>query len=116
MIHIVWTGKGFLVFVFAFCFSLIANLLTNLATGSEAYWNTHKWPFAVSLIVSAATCMLLGLIFHNRKGRILVDPKTGEEVVIRESHTLFFIPILWWGPILAMFGLIALCVDLFKAG
>jgi hypothetical protein len=113
MIHIVWKGKGFLVFVFAFCFSLLANLLTNAATGSEAYWNTHKWPLAVSFLVSAAACMALGLTLQGRKGRILIDPKTHEEVVIRESHTLFFIPILWWGPILALFALIAVCMDFF---
>jgi hypothetical protein len=114
MIHIVFTGYGFLVLVFVFGFSLIANLITNCVTGDRMYWDAHKWPFAVSLFVSAVTCWLIGYFFRNRNGRLLIDPKNGEEVVLRESHTLFFIPMIWWGPILVVFGLIALVAECVK--
>ena len=35
MIHIVWTGYGFLVAVFTFGLSLIANVITNSVTGDS---------------------------------------------------------------------------------
>jgi len=108
MIHIIWSGKGFLVAVIVFGFSLIANLITNSLTGSRAYWDAHKWPMAISLFASAAACLPLGLYFHDLKARVLIDPKTGKEVVLRQSHTLFFIPVLWWPPVLALIGLITL--------
>ena len=111
MIHIIWTGFGFLVFVFIFGFSLIANLMTNFVTGSEKYWDAHKWPFAASLFLSALTCWLVGRFFHNRKAQVLIDPKTSNEVILRKSHTLFFIPMIWWGPILAVFGLVILGME-----
>ena len=114
MIHIIWSGKGFLVAVFVFGFSLIANLVSNSVTGSGAYWDAHKWPFAVSLFVSAVTCWFVGRFLRVQKARILVDPKTGKEVVLRQSHTLFFIPVMWWGPILAVFGLISIGVEFLK--
>jgi hypothetical protein len=114
MIHIIWSGKGFLVAVFTFGFSLIANLLANAVTGSGAYWEAHKWPLAVALFVSALACWFVGRVFQNRKARLLIDPKTGEEVVLRKSHTFFFIPMMWWGPILAVFGLIALGMDFMR--
>ena len=44
IIHIFWTGKGFLVLVFGFGFSLLANLITNSVTGGPTYWDNHKWP------------------------------------------------------------------------
>ena len=90
MIHIIWSGKGFVVAVIALGFSLIANLLTNSLTGSAAYWDAHKWPLAVSLLASGAACLPVGLYFHNLKAQVLVDAKTGKEVILRQSHTLFF--------------------------
>ena len=114
MIHIIWSGKGFLVAVFTFGFSLIANLITNSITGSGVYWDAHKWPLAVSLFVSAVACWFVGRFFQNGKAQVLIDPKTGKEVVLRKSPTLFFIPIIWWAPILAVFGLIALGIEFMR--
>jgi hypothetical protein len=114
MIHIIWSGNGFLVAVFVFGFSLLANLITNSITGNGAYWDAHKWPLATSLFISAATCWLVGGYFRNLKHQVLTDPKTGKEVVLRPSHTLFFIPVVWWSLILAGFGLIALGLDFLK--
>ena len=114
MFHIIWTGKGFLVAVFVFGCSLAANLITNAATGSGAYWNAHKWPFADSLFVSAALCWFVGQYLRSKPARVLLDPKTGEEVVLRNSHTCFFFPVIWWGPILGLGGLIVLAVEAHK--
>jgi len=108
MIHIIWTGLGYLVFVLTFGFSLIANLITNSVTGSKVYWDAHKWPLGISLLLSAVTCWFVGRFLRNREVQVLIDPNTGKEVVLRQSHTLFFIPIMWWGPTLAFLGLIAL--------
>ena len=108
---VIWSGKGFLVAVFTFGFSLVANLITNYVTGSRAYWDAHKWPLGVSLLVSAVACWYVGRIFGNQKAQVLIDPKTGKEVVLRESHTLFFVPMMWWGPILAVLGVVALGVE-----
>jgi len=114
MIHIIWTGKGYLVFVFTFCSSLLANFITDYVTGSEAYWDAHKWPLAISLFVSAQLSLIVGRIVHEQKARVLIDPQTGKDVILRESHTLFFIPMIWWGLILNIFGVIALCFEFLK--
>lgn len=107
MIHIIWTGSGYLVFVFVFGFSLIANLITNFVTGSGAYWDAHEWPLGTSLLLSAVTCWFVGRFLRGREVQVLIDPKKGKEVVLRRFHTLFFIPMTWWGPTLAFFALIA---------
>ena len=112
MLHIIWTGRGYLVAVFTFGFSFLANLLANCLTGSSAYWDAHHWPFALALLCSAIVCWPLGCYFHNLKSRTLVDPKTGEEVTLRNSHTFFFIPFRWWAFILATIALTLLALDL----
>jgi hypothetical protein len=100
MIHIIWSGKGYLVFVIVFGCSLVANLISNAKLGS-GYYDHHKWPLAVSLLVSSAICWSLGDYFRRHSGRVVLDKETREEIVIDQPrHTLFFIPMHWWGPIL----------------
>jgi hypothetical protein len=114
MIHLISTGKGFLVFVIVIGFSLIANLLANFVTGSGAYWDAHKWPFAASLFVSAFVCWFVGRYLQYHKARVLLDPETGKAVVLKQSHTFFFIPIVWWCPILAAFSLLAMGMEFLR--
>ena len=42
----------------------------------------------------------------NGPGRVLVDPATGEQVVLKQGHSMFFIPLEWWGPIFAVLGVL----------
>src|SRR5262245_61252394 len=97
---LIWRGLGFLVAVIVFGCSLAANLIV-IATRGEGYYDDHKWPFAVSLIVSAALCWFLGDYLRKRSDRIVIDKQTGEEFAINQSrHDFFFIPMRWWSPIL----------------
>ena len=114
MIHIVYTGRGFLVGAFVFGSSLAANLITNWATGSDTYWNSHKWPFGTSLVLSSMLCWFVGSHYQNQKTYVLLNPQTGEKIPYRNSHTFFFIPMKWWGPLLAGTAGIVLALDLSK--
>lgn len=42
----------------------------------------------------------------NAPVRELVDPATGEKVLLTRGHSMFFIPFEWWGPIFAVLGLV----------
>jgi hypothetical protein len=108
---IIWQGLGFLVAVIIFGCSLIANLISN-ATVGKGYYDHHKWPFAVSLLVSAAICWSLGDYLRRRSDRIVIDKQTGKEFILNQSrHALFFIPMHWWGPILLVGALILFAVE-----
>ena len=108
---IIWQGLGFLVFVTVFGCSLIANLIFNAKVG-PGYYDHHKWPFAVSLLVSAAICWSLGDHFRKRSDRVVIDKQTGREFVINQSrHTLFWIPMHWWGLILLVGALILFAIE-----
>jgi ABC-type amino acid transport system permease subunit len=105
---IIWTGSGYLVGVFIFGCSLGANLIANGLTGSSAYWNNHRWTFAVAMIPAAALCFVVGRWLYGRKTRKLTDTETGEPVVIRPSHTMFFVPMPYWSIICLALGALAL--------
>ncbi|HEX3627952.1 MAG TPA: hypothetical protein VH280_21285 [Verrucomicrobiae bacterium] len=109
---IIWQGLGFLVFAIVFGCSLIANLIFNAKAGA-GYYDHHKWPFAVSLLVSAAICWSLGDYLRKRSDRVVIDKQTGREFVINQSrHTMFWIPMHWWGPILFVGALILFAIEL----
>jgi hypothetical protein len=96
---IVWQGSGYLVAIAIFGCSLVANLIFNAKFG-PGYYDHHKWPFAVSLLFSSAICWFLGDYLRKRPGRVVIDKQNGKEITLNKSHTLFFIPVRWWAPIL----------------
>ncbi len=113
MFVILFQGLGFLVAVIVIGCSLIANLVFNQEAG-EGYYDHHKWPFAVSLVFSAVICWLLGNFLRKRPGRVLIDKKTGKEFTLNRKHTLFFIPMHWWAPILLVLALMLFGAEFFK--
>lgn len=105
---IFWSGLGFLVAVFVFGFSLAFNLAFE--AWSPGYWEAHRWPFGVSLLVSAVVCWVVGTTARRRGVQTVIDKATGQEMVLdRGKHSLFFIPMHLWAPILAVCGL-AVCI------
>ena len=109
---IIWSGLGFLVAVIVFGFSLVFNLAFNAWLG-ESYYEEHKWPFGVSLLLSAIVCWFLGAYLRNRAAQTVIDASTGQQMVLdRSNHRFFFIPVHLWGPILAIGGGVVCIVDL----
>lgn len=111
---IIWSGLGFLVAVIVFAFSLALNLAFDAWWGA-GYYVAHKWPFAISLFLSAVVCWFLGSALRNRTSQTVIDKVTGKELVLnRGNHSLFFIPMHIWAPILAVIGVVVLVVDLLR--
>ena len=111
---IIWSGFGFLVAVIVFGASLALNFAFNAWLGDD-YYDTHKWPFAVSLFVSAVICWFFGSALRKRTSQTVIDKATGQEMVLnRSNHTLFFIPMHIWAPILVVIGVVVLVMDLLK--
>jgi len=111
---IIWNGKGFLVVVFVFGCSFLGNLITNSFTGSSQYWDQHKWPFCITLLVSATLCWFVGKYLASRGAKTLIEKDTGKEIVVEPMHTLFFIQMYWWGPILLGISIIVLALESMK--
>lgn len=109
---IIWTGRGFLVAVIVFLLSLGAEFGVESASGNDNYYQIHAWPLALALFTSGVISWLLGNRFNSEKGRVVIDKETGQEIVIGgPDHTLFFIKMQYWGPILM---LIAVSVFFFR--
>ena len=53
----------------------------------------------LGLALSSITCWFFHKSLLKRGTKTLLDKETGEDVVLRPSHSLFFIPMHWWGVI-----------------
>ena len=90
---------------------LVAKVVVGL-TLREEYFGTHKWPFAVSLLVSAVSCWFLGNYLQKRPAKIAKDEQTGREIYVEPRHEFFFLPVIAWPVILVFIAAILFAVEL----
>jgi hypothetical protein len=102
---IIWSGLGFLVPGISFaCFLLMELAMTSIFNDAK-YYTEHGWPKLLACLMAAGLVGVVGLWLS--QGRTYVD-KTGQKVTIRRSHSFFFIPVLYWAPLIAVLGLVAI--------
>ena len=102
---IIWRGFGILIPGIVAAFVGLAMFLTKAQFGGN-YWREHTWPFGLSLLASAITCILLGRNFEGRRKRVEKDHKPGGFLPLRND--LFFINYLWWGLIIFILSILIL--------
>ncbi|MCI0459403.1 MAG: hypothetical protein L0Z62_20830 [Gemmataceae bacterium] len=110
---IIWSGWGFLVAVIGLACLVATQLGVNAAMQDDQYYQTNGWPKLVGLFLVAALLWPVGRTLNRqRQERELVDPATGERVVLHSGggHTFFFIPVEYWAPICLVLGVIFLFV------
>ena len=75
----------------------------------ESFYQNNGWPKIVGAAIGGVVIWFLGN-YLNRKtnDRELLDPKTGERMVLQTGggHSLFFIPMQFWGPIILVLGIV----------
>ncbi|GAA0137059.1 hypothetical protein YSY43_39000 [Paenibacillus sp. YSY-4.3] len=97
---IVWKGWGiFIIVIPAMIFYFVDLLVSPLGLDSL----DKRLPLAFVCIVSGIILWYVGKAFNADSGRVLVDEETGERYKMAHGHSLFSIPMHYWGPI----GLVA---------
>jgi hypothetical protein len=110
---IIWSGFGFLILVVAFGAFLLSQLGIDVIFGAK-YYEMHHWTIGVAMFLAAIGCWLLDLAFRGGKARVVVDQATGQEIVLRRRHSLFFIPTHIWVPIFVLIGIVLCVMEFFK--
>jgi hypothetical protein len=99
----IWQGFGFLAVLLPFCISLLGQIVVD-AVIEKGYYHPHPSVPATLLILCAAAIWYIGKTLSDRPGRLLVDPKTGHEIELKNKHTLFWIPLQWTSLLVAALG------------
>ena len=106
---IIWKGYGFLVLVIAVVIGAIVSLLFGKIGSTEDMG-------AIGAIISAGVIWFVGNKLNDpTKDRTMIDKQTGQEVVLKPNHSLFFIKMQYWAFIVGGIGIIML-VDILIHG
>ena len=102
---IIWRGWGILVPIIPVVIWALFPELFKTALPQTAYSDYYKFISAASILLGALTLWFLGRKLNGGEGRTLVDEKTGEKVVLRANHSLFFLNMEYWAIPLFLFFL-----------
>ncbi len=90
---LIWSGRG-----------LVTIVLAALGLGFGEVMN-HTIASGMGLVFAGLLVWFLGKRWNDSEP-VLVDPLTGDS--FRKRHSLFFIPMQWWGPLIALMGILEL--------
>jgi hypothetical protein len=91
-----------------FLLEVLAGLLAGLFDADVDQISSCLWP--LGWLIAAGIVWRLGRSLNQRQGRVLIDPTTHEQFVLRSDHSLFFIKMEYWAIIMlvgALFGFVA---------
>lgn len=101
---IVWSGKGFLsVVILVASFALLANVFPK---------EQGDYAFVLAFFIAGAFSWFMGKKWNEGNARTVIDKTTGQEIVLKENHSLFWIKLQYWGFIFGGFGLAILIQNL----
>ena len=96
---IVWTGFGFLVVVFAG-----VGIALGAALGATGL--PEGVAIGSGLLLGAIGNWFAGRALNDpARGREMIDAKTGQRILLRSSHTLFWIPMQWFSVLMVLGGI-----------
>jgi hypothetical protein len=105
---LIWRGWGIVVagiVIVAFVLGVLAASALHLGR------NESSLLAAVSLIPAGIATWYVGKRMNRTARKELIDPATGQTVVVNNPHDFFFIKVEWWGPIITI-GAILLVIIL----
>lgn len=94
---IIWRGFGVLVILILFFVSLFTEIITEYLTVDENFYQESPYPIALAFFIAGLINFFLGRYLNGKEKRIYIDKETGEEVELDENHTLFLMPMEYWG-------------------
>ena len=103
-------GKGLFVVFLLFISILITTAFTYFILQVENDFSRSKWFLFATFNLAGFFCWTIGKMINSKSPKIFIDPKTNQAVQLVDAkrHTLFFIPVRYWGIIYSGIGIYAL--------
>lgn len=97
---IAWTGRGFSI--------ILVYFLSALAFSPLFPGDTNGYPVISAAFVTAAFSWYFGSKWNNKVARTVIDEETGERLIFKDHHSLFWIKMQYWSIISSLFGIFIL--------
>ena len=97
---LIWTGWG-VILIFIPILLMLFSYLLGLNTDND-------FILGIVLLISGALMWFLGKRINIGEEKTYIDVETQEQIQVstKNRHTLFFIPIHYWGILVALFGIV----------
>lgn len=96
---IIHKGVGAGVLLVGVLSALAMNALTR-SLFDRHYYSSHVWPKFGTFCLAAVTCTAVGLYLKSK------EPAGTDQFLGESPHHLFYIPLVYWGPIYFLLGLL----------
>lgn len=106
---IIWRGWGILVVLITLAIYMAVILLGD-SLFDHGYATHAQYYNAAAILLSAIAVWFVGRKLNGGQGRELLDEKTGQRVLLKNSHSLFFIKFEYWAIPLAIIGILFLFI------
>jgi len=98
---LLWKGWGIVTPLVPLATALAVDAAVTPWFGAGYFWE-GDWPLPVALALAALIVFVMGHKINSRPGRILIDPLTDETVELKTVHSLYYIPMQYWGVIILL--------------
>lgn len=106
----IYSGAGFIVVVIAFVMLFLSELSVEYLFNDDSYYQAHGWPKLLAFFIAGCIVLLVGRYLDKPGAKVYIEKETGKEVVMKKSHSFFFINVKYWGYILFGLGVVFLFV------
>lgn len=97
---IFYTGLGYLVLVLFIAPLVVFGAILNWGFGVDVLGTSSLWPLHSVMVLGAVLTFVIGWRANRNMIEETTYEKTGPVRVLRPRHTLYWIRMEYWGPIL----------------
>ena len=98
-----YSGLGYLTLAFFIAPFIVIGSILNWGFGVDVLTIRSRWPLHSLMILGAVLTFALGWYFNRKMIEETIYEKTGPVRVLRPRHTLYWIRMEYWGPIMLAF-------------
>ena len=105
---IIWRGWGILALVIWIACLAVTQLVTDGVMRQKGYYSANAWPIILGSLIAAVAIWFLGRAMNEA-------PRSRSRRMYGASHSVFWVPMEYWGPIAFAGGVAVAIVLKFKA-
>ena len=111
---IFYSGLGFLALICPVACMVLVGSILNWGFGIDLLKTNAWWPLHSVFLLGALVTFALGRYLNRNQATETHYEKTGQVQVLKPRHTLYFIRMEYWGPIILIAYVVLVAVYQFK--
>jgi hypothetical protein len=108
---IIWRGWGVLSIVILIGAAVAIEFISEAIAGNDQFYNNNSMMMPLAFFIGGILNYIISQKFFRSTDKVVIDKETGEETTLRKSHTLFFIPMVYWSFIFIALGVVGFFVE-----